>query len=68
MGITKTHVSRQQAAEYTGFSAATLAKWGVCGRGPKFSKLGTGKSSRVRYALADLERFLSGESGEAGAR
>jgi len=58
----KTHLTRQQASEFTGFSVQTLGKWAVTGKGPRFTKIGTGRSSRVRYAIADLEAFLRGET------
>jgi hypothetical protein len=63
----KTYLSRKEAGEFTGFSAATLAKWAVTGRGPKFVKIGTGRSARVRYALAELEAFLRGNQEKPGA-
>jgi len=56
----RTHVSRKEASEYTGFSPETLAKWAVLGRGPKYSKIGTGRTARVRYAISDLDDFLRG--------
>ncbi len=56
----KTHMTRREAAEYTGFSEQTLAKWAVTGKGPHFTKLGTGRSARVRYAIENLDAFLNG--------
>lgn len=56
----RTHMSRKEASEYTGFKPETFAKWAVEGRGPKFSKLGTGRTARVRYAISDLDDFLRG--------
>jgi excisionase family DNA binding protein len=57
----RTHLTRQEAAEYTGFSQDTLAKWAVTRKGPKFTKFGMGRSARVRYAIVDLDAFLSGK-------
>jgi len=55
----KTHLPRSAAADYLGVKPATLAKWAMTpGRGPLFIKLGTGRSSRVLYAIADLDAFL----------
>ena len=56
---------REEAAALAGeivrrFSEQTLAKWAVTGKGPKFSKLGRGRSARVRYLIADLDAFLNG--------
>jgi hypothetical protein len=56
----RTHLSRKEASEYTGVSAETLAKWAVLRRGPRFSKLGTGRTARVRYAISELDAFLRG--------
>lgn len=60
MAINKTHMTRKEASEYTGFSQCTFAKWAVVGYGPKFTKIGTGRSSRVRYPIAELDQFLNG--------
>jgi Helix-turn-helix domain len=57
----RTHLTRQEAAEYTGFSQDTLAKWAVTPKGPKFIKFGIGRSARVRYAITDLDAFLNGK-------
>ncbi len=59
--LAKTHLSRREAAAYISLAPATLARWAMTpGRAPKFTKLGTGKSSRVVYAIADLDAFLRG--------
>jgi hypothetical protein len=55
------YLTRREASEYTGFSQDTLAKWAVVRKGPRFTKLGTGRTSRVRYAIRDLDAFLRGE-------
>ena len=64
----KTHLSRKEASDFTGFSEATLAKWATLGRGPRFVKLGAGRCCRVRYAVQDLELFLSGKLNDDGSR
>ena len=62
----RTHLSRKEASEYTGFSVQTLAKWAVTHKGPPFTKFGTGQSARVRYAIADLDAFLRGDTKQGG--
>lgn len=57
--IQRTFLTRREAAEFTGFSEKTLAKWANLKRGPRFTKLGTGRSAPVRYSIVELERFLS---------
>lgn len=49
-------LSTQQASEFFGGSpaTATLHIWRGQGRGPRYCKLG----GKVRYRLADLERWL----------
>lgn len=61
----KTHLTRREASEFTGFSEQTLGKWAVTGKGPRFTKIGTGRSSRVRYAIVDLEAFLCGDTEQS---
>jgi hypothetical protein len=60
--LRKAFLTRREASQYSGFSMDTLAKWAVTGRGPRFSKIGTSQTSRVRYAVADLDAFLRGET------
>jgi hypothetical protein len=57
----KTHLTRKEASDFTGFSVATLAKWATVERGPRFVKLGDSRSARVRYPLSELEAFLRGK-------
>ena len=59
--VARTHLTRKEAAEYTGFTPNTLGKWATLGRGPRFIKIGEGRSSRVRYAISDLDAFLRGD-------
>jgi len=40
-------------------SPVTLAKWRVIGCGPRFVKLGRGRSAPVRYQREDLDAFLA---------
>lgn len=46
--------TRAQVAEYTQISVATLARWAMDGRGPKFIRLGT----NVRYRREDVRAYL----------
>lgn len=55
----------EAAAAWLGVRPATLAKWRVQGGGPPFRKL----SLRcVRYAVADLERWLEQRTRASTAR
>ena len=54
------YLTTVQAAEVLCLSARTLERMRVDGSGPPFLKAGGGKRSRVLYALADIEAWLSG--------
>jgi excisionase family DNA binding protein len=56
------YLTRKEAADYTGFSQQTLAKWAMARKGPRFHKYGAGKTCRVRYSIVDLDAFLEGSS------
>jgi predicted site-specific integrase-resolvase len=47
----------KQAAEILNVSIWTLQSWRTRGVGPAWTKLGAGRTSRVRYRRADVERF-----------
>ena len=47
-------LTQQKVAEILGIRAATLEKWRVSGRGPRFRKVG----ALVRYDQRDLEQYL----------
>lgn len=53
----KKFLTSQEAAQFTGFAEGTLRKWRAKGEGdgPKHFKV----RGRVRYARADLEKFLT---------
>ena len=53
-------LTRKQTSELTGFSQATLAKWAVLKRGPRFRKFGSGRGARVRYQRSDVMAFMTG--------
>jgi|APCry1669189000_1035189.scaffolds.fasta_scaffold124925_3 hypothetical protein len=44
-----------EAAEVMRFAPYTLRKWRLTNKGPRFYKV----RGRVRYALADVEKFLT---------
>lgn len=47
-----------QAAERIGMHPVTLAHWRRGGRGPKFQKLGTSRTSRIRYHIKDVDSWM----------
>ena len=46
---------------------STLAQWRCAGIGPVFSKLNTGRSSRILYHGADVLRWLREKRAEGAA-
>ena len=54
------YLTTSQAAEILKLSARTLERMRIDGSGPPFLKAGGGKRSRVLYAMADIEAWLSG--------
>jgi predicted DNA-binding transcriptional regulator AlpA len=46
--------SPAELAERLGVSVGTLANWRWRGEGPRYVKLGSGRSSRVRYRAEDV--------------
>lgn len=56
----------RQLAEELDVSLQTLANWRWSGVGPRYTKLGDGRSARVRYRRADVDAWLKArESGAA---
>lgn len=53
----KKFLDTHEAAEFLGFASFTLRKWRASGKGegPRYFKV----RSRVRYARADLEQFVT---------
>jgi predicted DNA-binding transcriptional regulator AlpA len=52
-------LDRKAVAKLVGVSTATLKTW-VCERkGPHFSKMGTGRGSRVYYQRSEVEAWLN---------
>ncbi|MFE9922279.1 helix-turn-helix transcriptional regulator [Streptomyces sp. NPDC005774] len=59
-------LSPRQLAEELGVSTRTLANWRWSGVGPRYTKLGDGRTARVRYRRADVDAWLKArESGAA---
>ena len=52
-------VDTEAAAARLGLRPKTLAMWRVERRGPRFYKLGTGRTAAVRYAPEDLDAWLT---------
>lgn len=49
-----------EVAKILQVSVDTLARWRTQGRGPQFIKLGTARSSPVRYRHSVVQAFLDG--------
>lgn len=49
----------EQAAAFLSLSPSTLASWRSLGAGPRFRKVGAGRSAAIRYALSDLRAFMA---------
>jgi hypothetical protein len=52
-------LTREQAADFLGLAESTLRKWWTLDVGPRGIKLGTDSRSSVRYAIAELERWVA---------
>ncbi|MFF9494243.1 helix-turn-helix transcriptional regulator [Streptomyces flaveolus] len=56
----------RQLAEELEVSTHTLANWRWAGVGPRYTKLGDGRTARVRYRRTDVDAWLKArESGAA---
>ncbi len=55
---TTRYVSPQQAAMLLGVTPSTLAAWRKAGRGPRYSRMGEARQSRVRYATDELDKWM----------
>lgn len=47
-----------EAAEFLNLKRHTLAKWRVEGKGPRYIKMGEGKTSPIMYTRAALTQWL----------
>ncbi len=52
-----------EAASLLGISVATMRRWRLLGRGPRFRKLG----GSVRYFREDIEAFIASAPSGGGA-
>jgi hypothetical protein len=51
-------VDTGEAAKLLGLTITTLRRWRTAGAGPRFTKLGTGRSAPVRYRLDWLGEWI----------
>lgn len=56
---------RQVQAEY-GFSPQTMANYRWMGMGPDYIKTTPGKAGRIRYRRSAIEKWLDGQTVQAG--
>jgi len=52
-------ITTRDAAVHLGFSVKTLERYRASGAGPRYIKLGSGRSGRVRYRRVDLEAWIA---------
>jgi predicted DNA-binding transcriptional regulator AlpA len=57
------YVDRKAAAALCGVSETTMRRWYSANKGPRATKLGTARSSRIRYALDDIRQFMANPAG-----
>ncbi|MFF9117284.1 helix-turn-helix transcriptional regulator [Streptomyces massasporeus] len=57
----------RELAEELGVSIQTLANWRWTGVGPRYTKLGNGRTSPVRYQRADVDAWLQARENGAAA-
>ncbi|MCG3039176.1 helix-turn-helix domain-containing protein [Streptomyces sp. S1A] len=55
--MTQMNLTEGQLAERLGVSVRTLQRWRWQKTGPRYYKLSPGRGGRVRYRLADVERY-----------
>ncbi|MEU0218940.1 helix-turn-helix domain-containing protein [Streptomyces sp. NPDC006265] len=60
-------LSPRQVADELGVSTRTLANWRWAGVGPRYTKLGDGRTSPVRYRRADVDAWLKARESRAAA-
>lgn len=55
-------VNEKEAAKYLTVSLPTIRRWRGIGKGPVYKKIGP---KTIRYAMADLERFVNVHTTES---
>lgn len=53
------YVDRKAAAAMCGVSEITMRRWFADNKGPRATKLGTARASRVRYAVDDIREYMA---------
>ena len=51
-------LNEHQVADRLNVSVATIRRWRLLGRGPRWIKLGQSRGSALRYRPADVEAFI----------
>jgi hypothetical protein len=52
-------ISSSEAAKRLGIRPATLRRWRMSGKGPRYVKTAPGRAGRALYDLAELDRWCS---------
>lgn len=52
-------LTARKCAAVIGVAFGTLSRWRMAGRGPAYTKTGSGRSCRVRYRMEDVEAWLA---------
>ncbi|BCK58331.1 helix-turn-helix transcriptional regulator [Nocardia wallacei] len=60
-------LTNREAAAKLRIQPVTLARWRMQGRGPRYEKLGEGKSARIRYLDRDVEKWMADPNRDAPA-
>ena len=63
-------LTSKQLATFLHLSEQTIRRYRSNGHGPRYTKLGSGKSARILYRMSDVEDFLRSNtlSFSAGVR
>lgn len=57
-GMDTRYVTPRQAAMLLGVTPSTLSAWRKAGRGPRYSRMGEARQSRVRYPVEELDKWM----------
>ena len=58
-------IDPRTAADLLGVSYDTLSKWRTRGTGPKYVKLGRGRTAVIRYRREDVEAYIEANLHES---